>query len=549
MAEPKVDVAIIGVGCAGGILARELAEAGLKTVGLERGPNITTDMVFQDEYRFPTRQDLLWSHSDRPGYTWRQNPESDTRIFNNGRGWGVGGEMLHWGCQTWRYYPHQFKMLSTYGPIEGMDLMDWPVTYDEMEPYYQKFEERLGISGDHTQMPHYPPRSKPYPMPPHPFNCNQQFMYDALTAQGYRPFQNFSGTNSVNYDGRPACQYCGFCGNYECTIDAKANTRVSEIRRATQSPNFELRADCKVFHIHTDDNGRGIGVHYWDKDKRIHDQPADIIIIACHAWHNAQQLLLAVGPKHPKGIGNNNGMAGKFLQSHGNFAVSGLFDTEWMGYAIPAGTGVGIDEWTGNYYDHQALGFVEGAILTGGNTPGQAIGYATLRVPDVPTWGKERKDFIRNEGRKILTMSAQPADFPSERNFIDLDPTVKDPDGLPVPRLTHDWHPQMAPLHAFIRGKMVEMMEKAGARRVWGAETMTPPSSTVHLTGGAIMGEDPTRSVVNRYCQVHDAQNVFVVGPSAFPYIGLWNGTEPIGALAYWVADFIKAEVKNGRTL
>ncbi|MBI2854206.1 MAG: GMC family oxidoreductase [Chloroflexi bacterium] len=549
MVEPKVDVVIIGVGCAGGILARELAEAGLKVVGLERGPNITTGMVFQDEYRFPIRQDVLWSYAGRPGYTWRQNAQAATRIFNNGRGWGVGGEMLHWGCQTWRYYPHQFKMLSTYGPKEGMDLMDWPVTYDEMEPYYQKFEERLGISGDHTQMPHYPPRNKPYPMPPHPFNCNQQFMFNALKAQGYSPFQNFSGTNSVAYDGRPGCQYCGFCGSYECTIEAKADTRVSEIRKATLSPNFELRTDSKVFHIHTDDNGRGTGVHYWDKDKRIHDQPADIIIIACHAWHNAQQLLLGTGSKHPRGIGNNNGMVGKFLQSHGNFTVNGLFDTEWLGYAIPAGTGVGIDDWTGDYFDYQALGFIEGAILTAGNTPGQAISYATLTVPGVPTWGKERKDFIRNEGRKILTISAQPADLPSERNFIDLDPTVKDPDGLPVPRLTHDWHPQMTQLHAFIRGKMVEMLEKAGARRVWGGETMTPPSATTHLTGGAIMGEDTKRSVVNRYCQVHDAPNVFVVGPSAFPYIATWNGTEPIGALAYWVADFIKAEVKSGRTL
>ncbi|MBI2287920.1 MAG: hypothetical protein HYU83_02890, partial [Chloroflexi bacterium] len=253
--------------------------------------------------------------------------------------------------------------------------------------------------------------------------------------------------------------------------------------------------------------------------------------------------------KHPKGIGNNNGMVGKFLQSHGKFGVSGLFDQEWMAYAIPAGTGVGIDDWSSNDFDYKALGFIEGAIITGGNGAGQAIGYSTLSVPGVPAWGKERKDFIRKEGRKILSLSAQPADFPSERNFIDLDPVTKDPDGLPVPRLTHDWHPQVTKMHAFIRSKIVEMMQKAGAKKVWGGETMTSPSSTIHLTGGAIMGEDPKRSVVNRYCQVHDAPNVFAVGPSAFPYIGHWNGTEPAGALAYWVADFIKAEVKKGRTL
>ncbi|MDZ4230766.1 MAG: hypothetical protein U1B77_02985, partial [Dehalococcoidales bacterium] len=378
--------------------------------GLERGPDIATNMVFQDEYRFSRRQDLLWSHADKPGSTWRQTPDSQPRVFNNGRGWGVGGEMLHWGCQTWRYYSHQFKMLSTYGQTEGMDLMDWPVTYEDLEPYYQKFEERLGISGDHTQMPHYPPRTKPYPMPPQPFTSNQKFMYDALVAQGFRPFQNFSGTNSVDYDGRPACQWCGFCSNYECTIEAKADTRVTEIRKALMSPNFELRADSKAFHIHTDNNGRGSGVHYWDKERKVHDQPADIIIMTGHAWHAAQQLLLGIGTRHPNGIGNNNGMVGKFLQSHGNFTVRGLFDQEWMSYMGPAGTGAGIDEWTGNYFDYEALGFIEGAIITAGNGPGQAIGYANTLPPGIPAWGKEYKDFIRNEGRKILAISAQPAD-------------------------------------------------------------------------------------------------------------------------------------------
>ncbi|XEC93795.1 GMC family oxidoreductase [Paenibacillus tarimensis] len=553
------DAIIVGAGAAGGILGRELSDAGLSVCVLERGPMVETKDLSMDELRFPIRQNLLWATQREGGMTWRPHPSAATqkvfpRITELLDGWGPGGSMNHWGGASWRFEPTVFQALDIWGQIPGGAIANWPVTYEELEPYYTKFEYRLGVSGDASLMKHGPPRSLPYPLPPLEQDYATNHFARACRTLGYEPFPMPAGIISRNYQGRSRTGYCGFCMGYECTVDAKSNTRITEIKEAMKNPNFTMLTDSYVIRITMSSPERADGVVYLDRTGTAHELKAGVIIVAANTLYNTWLLLLSQNRYAPEGIGNQNGQVGKYFHHHAYFGVGGLFDERMNVHIGPSEPLMAITDYTENNFDHTGLGFVMGGFIFGAHAvgaSGQPIEFArSIPLPEgVPSWGALYRDFIAHTFSRYYLVFALLTDPPMISSSIDLDPSAKNGLGLPLPRVTFNWSGQLKNMHRFFYPKMVEILQAANARQIWGGHDVQPPWAFSHPSGGTRMGNDPTTSVTDRYGKIHGIRNLFVAGNSLFPTMSAFNPTETIGALAYWQADYISKEAVKGDLL
>jgi gluconate 2-dehydrogenase alpha chain len=553
---PDYDVIIVGAGAAGGILGRELSDAGLSVCVLERGPMLETMDVTMDELRFPIRQDLLWATPKAGGMTWRPHSRTTTqKVFSRLPhwldGWGPGGTMNHWGGVSWRFEPTAFKALDVWGQIPNGAIANWPVCYEDLEPYYTKFEYRMGVSGDAEQMIYGPPRTKPYPLPPLEQGYATNHFARACRELGYKPFPMPTGILSRDYQGRKRTGYCGFCQGFECTVDAKSNTRVTEIREALKNPNFTLLTDRYVYRITMSCSQQVDGVICLDSGGTAHELTASIVIIAANTFYNVWLLLLSANHYAPSGIGNQHDQVGKYFHQHPRFGVNGLFDERMNVHIGPSESLMAITDFTEKNFDHTGLEFVMGGYIYGARvvgTAGQPIEFVkTVELPEgVPSWGPLFKDFVIETYSHYYQVHAMLTDPPLLTSFIDLDPHVKNQYGFPLPRLTFDWSPQLQKMHQFFYLKVVEILRAAGAKKIWGGRQVSQPWDTTHPSGGTRMGENPKKSVTDLYGRVHGIRNLFIAGNSLFPTMSVFNVTETIGALAYWQADYIKREVFRG---
>lgn len=554
--KPDYDVIIIGAGAAGGILGRELSDAGLSVCMLERGPMYETKDVTMDELRFPIRQDLLWATPKTGGMTWRPHSGTATqKVFSRLPhlldGWGPGGSMNHWGGVSWRFEPSAFKALDIWGQIPGGAIANWPISYDDLEPYYTKFEYRLGVSGDASQIVHGPPRTDPYPLPPIEQGCATNHFAQAGRSLGYEPFPMPTGILSNDYQGRKSTGYCGSCQGFECTIDAKSNTRVTEIKEALKNPNFTLLVDRYAIRITMNGQQQVDGVICLDSNGTAHEITASIVVLSANTFYNVWLLLLSRNQYAPSGIGNQHDQVGKYFHQHPRFGVNGLFDELMNVHIGPSESLMAITNYTEDNFDHTGQGFVMGGYIYGarvvGNA-GQPIEFAKkVELPaGIPGWGPLFKDFVTQTYNHYYQVHAMLSDPPQLTSFIDLDPYAKNQYGLPLPRLTFDWSPQLKNMHRFFYQKVVEILQAGGARNIWGGHHVQSPWDTTHPSGGTRMGENPKESVTDRYGKVHGIRNLFVAGNSLFPTMCAFNVTETLGALAYWQAEYIKQEVFKG---
>ncbi|QYR20370.1 GMC family oxidoreductase [Paenibacillus sp. sptzw28] len=557
--KPDYDVIIVGAGAAGGILGRELSDAGLSVCILERGPMVETKDVSMDELRFPIRENLLWATPRVAGMTWRPNSRAATqrvfpRIPELLDGWGPGGSMNHWGGASWRFEPTVFNALDVWGQVPDGAIANWPLSYEDLEPHYTKFEYRLGVSGDAAQMVNEPPRTAPYPLPPLEQGYATNHFAQACRQLGYRPFPMPAGILTRDYQGRKRTGFCGFCMGYECTVDAKSNTRVTEIKEAQKNPNFTLLTDRYVFKITISSSQRADGVVCLDSDGVSHELTASIVIVAANTLYNVWLLLLSRDHYAPDGIGNQYGQVGKYFHQHPAFGVFGLFDERMNVHIGPSHTVMAVTDYMENRFDHTGLGFVMGGFFFGAHpagASGQPIEFVKSipRPEGVPGWGPGFKEFAArtfSHYYMILTLLTDP---PMLYNFIDLDPHAKNQLGFPLPRLTFDWSAQKNRMHQFFRPKIVEVLQAARAENIWGGTDVQFPWRLSHPSGGTRMGEDPMQSVTDRYGKVHGVDNLFVAGNSLFPTMSAFNPTETIGALAYWQADYIKQAVLKGNLI
>lgn len=553
--KPEYDVIIVGAGASGGILGRELSDAGLSVCALERGPMFETKDVTMDELRFPIRQDLLWATPGIGGMTWRPHAQTVTqkvfpRITQWLDGWGPGGSMNHWAGVSWRLEPSAFKALDIWGQIPGGAIANWPITYDELEPYFTKYEHRFGVSGDAELMPHASRMSCPYPLPPIEQRYANLHFAEASRSLGYNPFPMPTAILSRDYQGRKKTGYCGFCQSFECTVEARASTRTTEIKEALKNPNFTLLTGRYVIRINMNQRDEVDGVVCLDSSGNAQEITSRMVIVAANTFYNVWLLLLSANPYAPGGIGNQHGQVGRYFHHHPRFGVNGLFDEVMNVHIGPSESVMAITNYTENQFDHTGLGFVMGGYIYGAHmigTAGQPIEFAkTVELPEgVPQWGAKFKDFVAHNFSHYYQVHALLTDPPMEGSFIDLDPYAKNQYGLPLPRLTFQWSPQIKNMHQFFYPKMVEILKAGRARKIWGGHQVQPPWELAHPSGGTRMGENPEQSVTDRNGKVHDIRNLFISGNSLFPTMSAYNITESIGAYAYWQADQIKRLFKG----
>ena len=566
MATEKTDVVIIGVGAAGGILAAELGKAGMKVIGLERGPRLKTEDFKNDELRYFQRQDLRPNIKREP-VTWRPNANARANpmpVLNNGN--QAGGGTVHYGAVSWRLHEDDFRArtntVGRYGesaiPADS-SLVDWPMSSTELEPYYDRAEYELGVSGKAGNLQgkkidggnvFEAPRKREYPLPPLLVEQAGQ-VFDAGTRKlGYHPFSTPRAILSQPYNDRPGCTYCGFCQAFGCHVGAKSSILVTKLPEADATGNFKLITGAMCYRINSDNSGRATGVAYYGPDGSDNSIEADIVIVTTFIYDNTRLLLLSKTDKFSDGLANSSGQLGKHIMGHMMANVFVGFDDRHMNiYMGPSAQKHTIDDFNADNFDHSGLGFIRGSQISigTGNREGGPISLTTVAAPPgVPRWGEKYRDFLAKYYTRHAAMVAQTENLPFPDQVIDLDPNVRDSWGLPAPRVTYDWRrPSERARVEFMQKKMEEIGRAMGASIVWRAPVSPAGAPGAHHEGGTRMGSDPKNSVVNKYGQTWDIPNLFVIGSSTFPTMSGFNPTLTIQALAYLSADAIVNRYKK----
>jgi gluconate 2-dehydrogenase alpha chain len=570
-------VVIVGLGWTGSIMAQELTEAGLEVIAIERGPwrDSPTDFpptYMQDELRYRIRHELFL-RPDQTTFTFR-NKMTETALPI--RSWGafmppngVGGGGVHWNAETWRFLPSDFvlktHLTQRYGakflPADTT-IQDWGVTYDDLEPHYDRFEYLCGTSGTAGNLkgkiqeggnPFEGPRARPYPTPAQDQPFGPVLFAKAARELGYKPFPQPSGNLSQPYRNPlglrlGACTYCGYCEWFGCANYSKASPQTTILPVLVRNPNFSARDNSEVIKINTDASGkRATGVTFVDTSGQEWEQPADLVILSAYSLFNVQLLLLSkIG--RPYDPVSNTGVVGRNYTHQTASTVTGFFDNKKFNFNpfIASGSiGMCVDEFNGDNFDHGPHGFVGGGYFGHVQTGARPI-ETTPVPPGTPKWGAGWKTAVRdNYLSTVKSGTGVHGSFYAYRDvYLDLDPTYKDRFGRPLMRMTIDFHDNELKQNRFITDKYADVIKAMGAKEVVKAYRNGPYDitqyQTTHLNGGAVMGSDPKTSVINRYLQSWDVPNLFVLGASAFPQNAGYNPTGTVAALAFWAAAAIR---------
>jgi gluconate 2-dehydrogenase alpha chain len=574
----ETDAVVIGIGWTGSILARELTKAGLNVVGLERGnkrmprEDFTIPSV-RDDLKYAVRQELF-QDTQLETVSMRHSPnESALPIRRLGSfllGTDLGGAGTHWNGMTWRWLPTDHNVRShiteRYGKNaipEEMTIQDLPVSYDELEPYYDKFEKLCGVSGKAGNLRgkivdggnvFEGPRQNEYPNPPLAKSLAGTIMDQASRSLGYHPFQAPSSNASETYTNSEgmtlgACEYCGHCERFGCEANAKASPNVCVLPALLADSKFELRTNAQVKELVYDKTARKVtAVRYIDtRSGEEYEQPAGIVVLGAYVFSNVQ-LMLTAGIGQPYDYKTGQGAVGKnycYQVGAGNVTVF-LEDKEINPFMASGAHGVLIDDFNGDNFDHAGLGFYGGAWIQAGPSNGRPI--LTRPVPPgTPRWGNEWKKATAKWYNHAFAIGASGCNYAHRENFLDLDPNYKDALGRPLIRMSFNFHDndyKLANYTSGVLGRLAKAMNPtvmSTPAGIKGDYSVVPYQST-HNTGGTMTGTDPKTSVVNRYLQSWDADNLFVMGASVFPQNASYNPTGLVGALAYWSANAITTQ-------
>ena len=560
----ETDVVIVGLGAVGGIAALPLAQAGLDVVGLEAGTWLTRRDFAPDELRNNFRgwpQAVQKTNQEIPTHRPTVSSLNSSRAIIHPMMNAVGGTTLHYWAQSWRLNPWDFKVASEttrrYGASripKDSTVEDWPFGIEEIEPYYDKVEYEIGVSGaagningkiDRRGNIFEGPRRRDYPMPPLRGCGFTDLMAAAARTLGWHPFPGPAAINSQRYQNRSACLYHGFCNRGGCHVDAKNSTAVTTIPKAQAAGRLKVVTRAHVISLDVDSNGRMTGVTYV-VDGSEYVQPAKVVLPASYTYENVRLLLLSKSKAFPNGLSNNHGQVGRHYMSHNQTAgVTALFPwntNSW--YGLPA-QGVAIDDWADDNFDHAGLDFVGGGNLWvySDRRPITAASMSTFGK--TRSWGSEWKAFIMQNADRTNSSYVQKTTLPYEDNYLDLDPSVKDPLGFPVCRITADYKENERKVSEFILDKMEQWYRAAGAI----ATMRTPMGSmgpSTHAYGGTRMGDNPETNVVDRWGFSHEVPNLGVLGASVMGTSGAHNPTLTAQALAWRSAEHL---VRNFNTI
>ncbi|HET7151949.1 MAG TPA: GMC family oxidoreductase, partial [Candidatus Acidoferrum sp.] len=507
-------VVIIGSGAGGGTLAHELTRRGIKVVLLEAGQRQSLESFSQ----VPGEAfgQLTWLDARTQSGTW-----GVARDFPSLPVWHcktVGGTTVHWTASTPRLQDWELRARSSYGDVAGTSLIDWPISYKELESYYEIAERRLGVTRRNG-------------VPGLPASNNFKVMYAGAKKLGYKMVHTgYLAINSRAFDGRGFCIQQGFCAQ-GCKMGAKWSTLYTEIPRAEATGNLDLRIECTATRIEHGADGRVQSVVYRDRQGHEQRQKARVVCVAGNAIETARLLLLSSSPKFPQGLANSSGQVGRNYCHQITGFVWGVFEKpvySWRGATL--------------------AGVVEDEVVNDprrGFAGGYRIELVTLDLPTFPLvglpygWGRDFASIMENY-RNIAGMFINGEDMPRSGNRITLDPDVKDAFGLPVAHIHVDEHPNDQAMRKHAQGQMSKMYDAIGARRV----VLGPTPPATHNLCTARMSVHPRDGVTNAWGQTHDIKNLFVSDGSVLTTPGAANPTLTIVALALRQAAHIASEMK-----
>ena len=529
-----VDFVVVGSGASGGIMARELARAGNSVVVMEQGPRLAPHEFEHDELKYRQLSGITNNPATNP-QSFRRDPQqkAQTARGRNPLTYArvVGGSSAHFNANFWRLHEIDFIEGSRFGSIEGASLVDWPITYAELEPYYTKVEWEVGVSGLAGASPFDPWRSKPYPMPPLPVKSSGVLFERGARKLGLHPFPAPLAINSMFYKNRPPCAQCGLCGGFGCEVMAKSSSVWTVIPEAEATGRCEVRSESYVFRIGMSAAGRATGVHYFDRDRKEQFQKARAVVVCANGAETPKLLLNSATNAFPDGLANSSGKVGRYLMFNKGGGAMARFEHPLNEYK-----GANVTRILHDFYDSDPKrGFYGGggfdARSGGPLTWGQSVPEGT------PTWGPKFKEYLESY-TYWMNCSGHGTSLAQETNRVDIDPELKDAWGVPAIRVTYKDHPDDVKHAKWQVERAVEIMDAAGAVQINPGD-VGEASGGVHLLGTCRMGNNADSSVIDKYHRTHDVRNLFLCDGSSMVTSGRGQPTQTIEALAFRAADFI----------
>ena len=527
MADDAADVLIVGSGASGGAAAWQLAAAGIKVVCLEQGDWLDPARIPSNRPDWEFRRLTDWN----PNPNLRQGPadypivDGDSPIkpllYN-----GVGGSTIMWSTMHPRFRPSDFRVRT----LDGVGD-DWPLTYDELAPFYDLNDRMMGVSGLAGDTA-YPPRPA-RPFGPLGLTDGGRRLAEAYNRLGWHWWPAERAQISAPWGDRQACNNCAWC-EAGCPRRAKGSTDVT-YWPAALSAGAVLKTGARVFEITVDDQGRATGAHYFDAAGTIRHQAADKVVLAANGIGTPRLLQLSVSKLFPDGLANSSGLVGRNLMFHPIANVTGVFDEMINGHTGNSAVSVYCQQF---YETDATRGFARGFMMAGLRSQGPMVTATGGWAKPLP-WGESHhRDFLALAGR-TGAISVLCEDLPDERNHVGIDASVVDAWGIPAASLHYQVDENSTRMLAYGIARAREALVEAGARDV--VEKALLSEAGFHLMGTARMGDDPARSVTNRWGQTHDVPNLYIIDGSLFVTAAGVNPTPTIQALALRTADHLIA--------
>jgi choline dehydrogenase-like flavoprotein len=518
MANEKVDVVIVGSGASGSVYAAVMAKAGKKVVMLEAGPDWKlTDLISSD----------FWGRRIKPAGAPFMLEGKNPFGYAYQAGWGVGGAALHHFANFPRLLPNDFKIKSEHGRA-----LDWPISYSDVAPYYDKVAVDIGISGDAKAEEIWRPAGAPYPMPPMKTFRNGEVWLKGFEAVGIRMVPASVAMNSTEYKGRPACIYDGWC-HVGCPTGALANPLVTYLGDARKA-GAEVRARSTVTRVLTNAQGTKVtGVEYYDAKKERQVQEASVVVLAAWSAQNPRIMLNSATDKHAKGLANSSGLLGKYMMAHFSSGTWAMFDEDVQNHMGTTGAQFMSYERNSKTSHKGAFG---GTFINVGSAL-KTSGLASFANARSDLFGPELAAFMKRGARGLSRIGASGEELPNIENRVEL-ASDKDEFGMPLGKIIHSYDQDAVALWNANFEEGLKIGKATGAKEVWSGRGNMP---TIHLMGGTIMGTGAGNSITNSYGQTHELPNLYVAGPGIFATGGAVNPTYTIFALSLRGAEQLAA--------
>ncbi len=548
------DVVVIGSGAAGGMAAMQLCLKGLKVLMLERGPkfNIATDFHHHwKPYRFPFRGQI--PPSERAMYNYTANEWNKKHFVNElenpytgkkfvwVRAQAVGGKTLHWGLVSLRFSPRDFKAAS----YDGVGT-DWPISYEDVEPYYSKVEDLIGVCGHADRLPDNPDS---HFLPPVPFTCAEDIFkrqVESNTPDRHVIHGRSATVTKPGFNGRAPCHYCGHCGRV-CNVAASFSSVGVLLPIAEKTGNLTIRTDAVVWKVTTDKENRARSVVFIDRiTRQVEEVYGKVIIVGAGTLDSTRILLNSKYDDYPNGLGNSSGVLGKyFCEQIMPGDISGLIprlkgNTNRGGDARPDGAGIYIPRFRN--LRGKRRDFVRGYGFEGGGGNSEFPGFANK----IPGFGAHFKEEVKKYYATVISIASFGEVVPRAENHVEIDPVVRDAWGIPVLKFEVEWGPNELAMARDAVDTQHEMFKKAGIEIISERTTPLAPGWSIHSAGTARMGNDPKNSYLNKFNQSHDIKNLFVADAACFVNSTEKNPTLTILALSMRAADYIVEQVRTG---